>query len=231
MRGKGTFAKVLEAIKLLKAHGAYIRVTSIITNENVNEILDTWTEVYDGLKCDYYTPALYVPDSNDPDVYGPFLPEIDDLLKEQEKIRKHFKDMPGIAFKPAQVRFSCGIGNGEISISPDGLVFPCHTLHKPQLQCGNLREQGLEQIIKESKLLHDMRQFNIEEIELCSRCDFKYLCAGGCAAMNYYIYEDFYTRNDFYCDYLKQEQVERMWAATVQEVGRSEAQETGKGEK
>jgi radical SAM protein with 4Fe4S-binding SPASM domain len=218
MRGKNTFDRVMESIKLLKAHGAYIRITTIITKANVNDVLDTWLEVYDNLKCDIYTPALYVPDSNDPEIYGPFLPKMEDLMNEQDRIRDHFKDMPGIAFKPANIRFSCGVGNGEISVSPDGIVFPCHTLHKPELQCGNLREQGLEQIIKESKLLHQMRQLNINKIDLCSKCDYKYLCAGGCTAMNYNIYGDFYTRNEFYCDYLKQEQVERMWAFTTEDV-------------
>ena len=37
---------------------------------------------------------------------------------------------------------------------------------------------------------------------------------GGCLAMNYNIHRDFYSNNNFYCKYLKQEQIERMWTST-----------------
>lgn len=222
MRGKGTFAKAVNSINSLKAHGAQVRANSVITSVNVHEILATWIEVQDRLKCDYYTPALYIPIREDAETCGELLPVMADLLKEQDRIRGHFKDKPGIAFKEARIRFSCGIGNGEISVSPDGIVFPCHTLHKPELYCGNLREQRLEQILKESPVLEKLRQFNVNEVEVCAACDFKYLCGGGCLALNYNVYGDFYRKSEFYCDYLKQEQVERLWASTTQKIKNKE---------
>jgi radical SAM protein with 4Fe4S-binding SPASM domain len=218
VRGKGTFQKIEENIKILKAHNAYIRVNSVITKTNVKEILDTWIWAYDRLKCDTYTPTLYNPNSKAPGIYGQFMPEIGDLLKEQQRIREHFKDKPGIAFSPAMIRCNCGIGSNNISISPYGFVFPCHALHKPELRCGNVREQRLEQILEESKRLHELRHFNVNDVEFCRECDFKYLCAGGCAAINYNIFGDFYVKDNFYCEYIKQEQIERMWAYTTQNV-------------
>lgn len=218
MRGKGTFDKAMKGIKLLKAHNAGIRVNSVITRTNVSEISDTWKVVYDELKCRSFTPSLYTPFTDDPGVYGPLLPEMEVLLREQGRVREHFKDNPGLAFKPPRICFGCGAGNGEISISPDGSVFPCHTLHRPELACGNVKEKSLAQILKESELLHKLQQFNVDEIGLCHECDFKYLCGGGCLAMNYNIHGDFYTRDNFYCDYLKQEQVERLWTTATRQA-------------
>jgi radical SAM protein with 4Fe4S-binding SPASM domain len=216
VRGKGTFQKIVDSAKILKAHNAYIRVNSVITKTNVKEILDTWIWAYDQLKCDTYTPTLYNPSSKAPEIYGQFMPELKDLLNEQQRIRNHFKDKPGIAFSPAMIRCNCGIGSNNISISPYGFVFPCHTLHKPELRCGNVREQRLDQILEESKRLHELRHFNVNDVEFCRECDFKYLCAGGCAAINYNIFGDFYVKDNFYCEYIKQEQIERMWAYTTQ---------------
>ena len=218
MRGKGTFEKVLESIKILKKHDAYIRVNSVITKANVNQILDTWIAAYDRLKCDTYTPTLYNPYSGDPEIFNRFMPDMEGLLKEQQRIRDHFKDKPGIAFSPANIRCNCGIGSNNVSVSPQGFVFPCHTLHKPELQCGNVREQPLRQILKESKGLHELRRFDVNDVEICRDCDFKYLCAGGCAAINYNLFGDFYVKDKSYCDYIKQEQIERMWTSTTQNI-------------
>jgi radical SAM protein with 4Fe4S-binding SPASM domain len=218
MRGKGIFKKIVESIKILKAHNAYIRVNSVITKANVKEILATRIWAYDCLGCDTYTPSLYNPSSKDPEIYGRFMPEMEDLLNEQQRIRDHFKDKPGVAFNPAMIRCNCGIGTNNISISPYGNVFPCHALHKPELKCGNVREQRLEQILEESKRLHELRHFSVDDVEFCRECDFKYLCSGGCAAINYNVFGDFYVKDNFYCDYIKQEQIERMWTYTTHNI-------------
>jgi radical SAM protein with 4Fe4S-binding SPASM domain len=214
MRGKDTYALILKNLKLLKSFETTIRINSVITRFNVKEILKTWKFVYEDLKCDHYTPSLYTPDSDNPEVYRVFLPEINDIIKEQESIRKYYQHLPGIALKSPSIRFSCGIGNGEISISPEGDVFPCHTLHKSELLCGNLRDQGLGEIVENSMILKRLRNFNVNQINICKECDFKYLCGGGCLAMNYNINGDFFSKNNFYCEYLKLEQIERMWTST-----------------
>ncbi|MBE0460248.1 MAG: radical SAM protein [Candidatus Aminicenantes bacterium] len=214
MRGKNTFEKIIRSVGLLKAYNARIRINSVITNVNVNTVLNTWRWVIEELDCSHYTPALYAPGTNDPKFYKRFLPDMKSLIKEQDNIRKYFKDKPGIAVKYPNIRFSCGIANGEISVGPEGFVYPCHTLHKPEMRCGNLMVQNLERILKESEILKRLREFNVNEIEVCNKCDFKYLCGGGCLSMNYNIYGDFYSNNNFYCKYLKQEQIERMWTSS-----------------
>ncbi|MEM2919081.1 MAG: radical SAM protein [Candidatus Altiarchaeota archaeon] len=213
MRGKGTFEKVIHTLTLLKTYGAQIRINSVITKANVNNLFNTWKEVLENFGCSYFTPSLYVPHTNNPEIYSKFLPSLNDLIEEQDKIRGYSKNKLGIAVKPANIRFSCGIANGEISIGPEGLVYPCHTLHKPEFVCGNIKRQDLKEILKNSEIIQRLRKFNVNEIEICKECDFKYLCGGGCLAMNYNVNKNLYSPVTFYCNYIKQEQIERMWTS------------------
>lgn len=218
MRGKGTFDKVLKSIRLLKEAGGTVRANSVITKVNVREMLDTWRGALEELKCDLYTPSLYAPDSQEEALFSDLLPEIDTLLQEQQRVREYYNTTTGTASKSSQFRFSCGIANGEIGISYDGYVYPCHLLLKPELKCGNLREKSLGKILKESALLKKLREFNVDDIPTCRDCDYKYLCGGGCLAMTYNVYGDFHRTNNFYCQYLKQERIERMWTSTVLDI-------------
>ncbi len=218
MRGKDTYHKVLASIRLLKASGGKVRVNSVITRVNVGEMLATRRGVLEELHCDLYTASLYSPNDTNEAVYGDLLPEIAVLLKEQERVKEYYSRFSGVTTTRTQFRFSCGIANGEIGISYDGNVYPCHLLHKPELKCGNLREKRLGQLLKESAIISKLRAFDINDIAICSECDFKHLCAGGCLAMTYNIYGDFCKTNNFYCQYLKQDHIERMWTETVSEV-------------
>jgi radical SAM protein with 4Fe4S-binding SPASM domain len=195
-----------------------VRVNSVITKANVADILETWQGAVEELKCDSYTPSLYSPTSSDEAVYGDLLPDMTQLLKEQERVMSYSKTFPRVVTVGSQFRFSCGIANGEIGVSYDGSVYPCHLLHKPELKCGNLRVDRIGKILKKSGLIAKLRAFNINDIEECRLCDFKHLCGGGCLAMTYNMYGNFYQTNNFYCRYLKQEYIERMWHETVSEL-------------
>jgi radical SAM protein with 4Fe4S-binding SPASM domain len=40
----------------------------------------------------------------------------------------------------------CGVGEGQISISFSGDVYPCALLHNPKLKAGNITENSLAEI-------------------------------------------------------------------------------------
>jgi len=218
LRGKGCFDKVIAAIRLLKAGGGKVRINSVITKFNVGQMLETWRGAVEELKCDFYTNTLYSPTSNDEALKNEFLPDIDELIREQERAQAYFKSYPAVAASGTKLRFSCGIANGEIGISYDGIVYPCHLLHKPELECGNLHEKRLGQILEESPLIAQLRKFNIDDIPQCQPCDFKYLCGGGCMAMTYNLYGNFTQTKNFYCQFLIHDHIERMWSGTVTEI-------------
>ncbi|MDQ1351524.1 MAG: hypothetical protein QG657_1828 [Acidobacteriota bacterium] len=217
MRGKRTHQRVLGSILLLKEKGATVRVNSVITGNNVGEIPETWKYAVEELKCDSYTPSLYAPGSSDPEAWE-LLPEMETLWKEKKRAGQVLNKVPAVVTKTSSLRFSCGIANGEIGIAYDGSVYPCHLLHKPELKCGNLKEKRLGEILEKSELMSRLRTFHIDQNQQCRECDFRYLCGGGCLAMTYNIHGNFYENRHLYCQYLKEEHLERMWTMTVSDI-------------
>lgn len=218
MRGKGSYDKVVNSIRLLKANGGKVRANSVITRANVGQMLETWRGALEELHCDLFTPSLYCPNDNDETTNDELLPEIAELMKEQERAKAYFKTYPAVVMCETQFRFSCGIANGEIGVSYDGTIYPCHLLHKPELKCGNLREKRLGEILKESELIARLRAFKIDDIAECQPCDYKYLCGGGCLAIAYNMHGNFSQMKSSYCQYRIHDHIERMWSETVSEV-------------
>ncbi|NOZ12454.1 MAG: radical SAM protein [Acidobacteria bacterium] len=214
-RGKGTYTHTVHAIEKMKEKNIVVRVNSVICKHNVSSMVETWRYALGELEADYYTPALYTPTLGSDDELREMLPGSKELISEQKRVRSVFKDKIGVAFKSAAFRFSCGVANGEVSIGPDGGVFPCHTLHKPELLCGNIRDHGLQYVLQHSKIIEELKNFSVTDIEQCRNCDFKFLCGGGCLAMNYNMFGHFGKEKNVYCNYLKLEQIERMWTSTT----------------
>lgn len=95
----------------------------------------------------------------------------------------------------------CHAGVTNCAISPNGDLYPCGTISAkfPALICGNLREQRLLDIWKQSPVLNTLRQLDISEIKgYCNQCEVKELCGGGCRARAYTRSLDF-TAKDYLC--------------------------------
>ncbi|MBB5174811.1 TIGR04053 family radical SAM/SPASM domain-containing protein [Texcoconibacillus texcoconensis] len=86
-------------------------------------------------------------------------------------------------------------GDGFIFISHTGDVYPSGFL---PLECGNVRDEPLSQIYRESPILQDLR--NKEKLKgKCGRCEYKYLC-GGSRARAFAITGD-YLESEPMCTY------------------------------
>ena len=65
--------------------------------------------------------------------------------------------------------------------------------------CGNIRETNLTKIYTNSSILRMFKELTVEDIEVCNKCDLKYLCAGGCRATAYKLYNDIKAYNERFC--------------------------------
>lgn len=83
----------------------------------------------------------------------------------------------------------CQAARGFIGISAEGNVAPCVHLLDTELDCGNVRESRLSELLKTNPILksvHGHKQLKGK----CGRCRYKHTC-GGCRAMAYYATGDY----------------------------------------
>lgn len=152
LRGAGNFEDALGALDLLYARGfepkALITLTRI-TKPDLGALLE--------LLLDHKITRVNI---NGIRLIGRGKGR-QDLIVDQTDIdgileRIHRRRFGGSSLQPTfesdHGRFHCGIGR-NLNILPNGDVFPCHVLVDRSFRCGNLREDGLWQILERGGLL------------------------------------------------------------------------------
>ena len=69
----------------------------------------------------------------------------------------------------------------------------------------------MKEIYKCSPVLQKLRGTTVETLAVCSHCDLRYLCHGGCRATAYNIFRQMDAHNEVYCNYLELLSVNKMW--------------------
>lgn len=204
IRGKGSFQKALNAIRLLTTSGVTVRIMFTITKENVNDISQlielAIAEDVDGLTFERFIPIGIEKGLNDMllsseelrDVYQSISDRADLECEKGSKLtilklRTLFacldkdgkRDGSDIPFKK-QLGAMCSIGIDSLCFLPDGTVLPCRRLNIP---IGNLRTDSIFKIWYTSDLLWKIRdKRNIQG--KCNNCELIPRCSG-CRAMAY----------------------------------------------
>ena len=95
-------------------------------------------------------------------------------------------DCPDLGQLPARVpshftcRTTCGIDN-NISVEPDGTVYPCYAWKSPEKKIGNIAEESFETMLGRGTLF-EYRLHTVDDNPKCAACDVRYLCGGICKA-------------------------------------------------
>ena len=82
-------------------------------------------------------------------------------------------------------KVTCGAGTEVLSIMPDGDVYPCDALISKEFFCGSAVHEELPDIYANSPTLEKLRTITVDTSALCSVCDFRYLCGGGCISESF----------------------------------------------
>ena len=75
---------------------------------------------------------------------------------------------------------SCGMARNIISVDSKGNVYPCHILHNDRLLLGNIFDAALSGENLDKKVMQECQKANVDNIQSCKRCEYRYLCGGGC---------------------------------------------------
>lgn len=199
-RGKGSFQQTMKAIELLKANNANVQIAMTVTRENIGDIPAMTKKWGKMLSFQPLFPLGRAENNNNTKTLSGN--EYYEALCVNEKINP-YSDIENIisTHKADNSIMKCSMGDGELSISSTGDVYPCQLLHNDDFYLGNIHEENLEEIYNSNEN-NRFKFHTVEHIDKCKNCDFRYLCGGACQARHFSETGSIDKAGDF-CEYEK----------------------------
>ncbi len=197
-RGRGAFERAIRGVSLLEDCGVHVAVSMTVTKSNIHSLPEMAQQFGNKLNVQPFFRT------------GRGVQRTDFVISGQEYYDamariEGFQPMGGIDRHLEKIRgrgtTKCAMGDGEISISESGDVYPCQLLANPEFKGGNLSEKSLLEIM-ESTPFERARSFSSLKNEGCSDCPIRLLCGGACRARAYLETGDLFKNSDF-CEYEK----------------------------
>lgn len=91
-----------------------------------------------------------------------------------------------------------------IAINSNGDVYPCQNLVKSEFFITNIKENNWLSQLNYSDVTKTFMDLDVDKIEECKDCLYKYICGGGCRAKAYCVYGQLDAYLKFECKYLKE---------------------------
>jgi len=214
-RGKGTFAKTVNALRMLNDEGVRPIINHVVTQENVDLVPDL-AELLSDIDV---ARVRVMQHSNlgrgvtDSDHFG--WAEYKRLHKftwTDPRAHNLLPDGPtGTA--SCQTKINCGLGGTEIYVNSLGNVYPCKLVTEQEHLAGNLRRTPLRDIFA-SPMLADLRSnavFAGDNLTDCRKCYIRGACAGGCRAYHMAESGSLKRNSRALCRMLRHQMITSMW--------------------
>ena len=180
-RGRGSYERTLNAIKLLEKFGADFSLAMVVTKNNSDDISEMAKKWGGRLTFQPLFPLGNAKDNENLYLSGK---EYFDVLKSAGVVP--YMDLRNmIKFHAAnKTVLKCAVGDAEVSISSSGDVYPCQLLHYEIFKIGNLKENSFDELYNSKKMML-FKMHTTDCIEKCKDCDLKLLCGGACQARHF----------------------------------------------
>lgn len=216
-RGKGTYKKTINNIKLLVKNGFIVSLNCTITSYNQHELFDIY-KLASSLKVDAINLNRLMPG---PDEYDSLIPIEDDLVIEEARIIEYSKQSNtctkyigslyknifyllnlGLSKKDESLLFSDLLGNsikefdcscnlGKMAINPIGEVCICE-MGEELTSLGSVRKQTLTDIWNNRFSSAPSRTRKTKDF-ICKECEYFDACKGGCPGLSVCVYHNINT--------------------------------------
>jgi uncharacterized protein len=192
LNGEGSYEATVKNIRLLRGAGLRVELRATVTAVNQDYLVQT-AALHKALGGQ---SSAFVP-VNPVNSDGKFLPE--SLLPDPEKVIRGVTEIfeSGLwktgelypfnqylsRFKPGLVTVvGCGAAYGNIPVvSANGDLYPCvYLVGNKSYHLGNVKNGG---IAEEGVLERLQQELNVDRLEDCQVCSWRYLCSGGCPAI------------------------------------------------
>lgn len=111
-------------------------------------------------------------------------------------------------------RIHCGAGLSEVSIDPEGWVYPCKLLQYPQFRTQNIRDARLADIFANNPLLGSIQGRVVDTLHPCKTCIIKNHCGGGCRGIHYSFTQEYINAHPLFCTFLRHSFEVEAWNST-----------------
>jgi radical SAM protein with 4Fe4S-binding SPASM domain len=226
VRGRGTYRRILEAVKSLKQCGVTVlHVNCVVTPVNLGSTAKFLDFAWNILGANKVTVGEAIPAVGDSEkstekylLSSNERQQLTQIIREFDEGR--LSSGACVQARTDMWRRHCGAGNGEISVDPNGDVYPCQTMHLPEFFCGNAFESGLKAVLQ-SEVLGKMKTLVVDNLPECRKCAVRYICAGACRCEAYLREGDLSARPREMCPVLFERCVDALWNAAAIPVERS----------
>lgn len=196
IRGEGSYAETLNAIRTMKKHGLTVSVMTTISRMNYKDIPHL-IELLNNESVDTFAMERLIPEGRGEQFSDQLLSpqELRELYEHVYEKRSRKNGTRILMYRPLftlvapddpEVGALCSVGNNALTVMPDGTVYPCRRL---PIAIGNVLTNGLFAIWYDSEVLWDIR--NPKNIRgKCRDCDLLANCRG-CRAMAYFCSGDY----------------------------------------
>lgn len=203
---KGSFEKVIRAIKIAKTIGYNVTIKPVVQRRNWQHIPKIM-ELVAELGVDGYNVSRTIPygraRENFKDIFLPY-ENYSNIVKAMEQLysskisgslRINYEPIIDIgrerSIAPKDVKVGCPAGFTSVHICPDGTVKPC-SYFPDKFNCGNIRESSLQEVWLYSPILQILRSLRLSDLkEPCRSC--KLPCSGRCRGAATALFEDIYA--------------------------------------
>ena len=221
IRGAGSFARIVKGLNAAVAAGLSPTMTATILKHNIED-LEGLIRLAAGLEI--RNVHLLWPHRRGRVLDGPFadLPSADAILVAVRRARGVASEL-GVSIDNVEefrLRFDgtsgikndlAGAGWNSLCLYTDGRIYPSASMAGvPELRCGDLATQTLDEIWKESAVCRDLRNASVEKKSTCRTCTLKFLCGGGDLEHGYWTVaaegsgvRGSFLAHDPYCDLYK----------------------------
>lgn len=221
-RGQGSWEKAVNAIDLLLEAGVKIDVNSVLSHLGLKDIREL-LQFVNKRQINQHRIIPQFPMGRGACVRnGEISPNeavglSDQIYQAQRDLIDEGKSqikMDGNYNSKQTRRNHCGAGLSEVSIDPEGWVYPCKLLQYPQFRTGNVRESRLISIVSGHPILKTVRATVTDTLYPCKTCIIKNHCGGGCRGVQYSFTNEYIKAHPLFCAYLRRSFEQQAWGDT-----------------
>lgn len=195
IRDEGIFDTIFSNIEMLKQNGIRLKMIATLHQQNI-DLAGEYIKLSQNIDIPISFSILTC--SGDFEEFEKWLPTEEQLKRygygEVKGLDKVYSEAKGSDFI-LTTRKTCGMGQRLISISNNGDIHPCHMSQLSIAVLGNILTDSISMIQK--NCAEYAEKVDVDNVQSCSQCEYKYVCGGGCRARALTMHQDVQASDDY----------------------------------